>query len=276
MSEVARRRALLDSICGLLRRPAGTPDRLAHHGRVALAPHAACFSAASAACGGSTPAKTEEPASTSAPPASPPSAQKPAGKPLGQLREEFMSKCVEGTPAPDYCQCSWDVMAKQYTLDELNSETVDQAKMRAFEDGRRSRPAPASSPRPRSRRSFRAAASAITRRSCLTATVRGPSSGSSSRSATSPTTTPRARHASSWPRRRWSRSAARGCLEDALREEFFHGCTKDEPQRRPFCDCVWKTMRAALSPAQIASASADDLEPFKPKITTACAPLVHK
>jgi hypothetical protein len=64
--------------------------------------------------------------------------------------------------------------------------------------------------------------------------------------------------------------------EDVPRQDFSKGCTKDDPQRRPFCDCVWKLMRAALSPAQIASAAAEDLEPFKPKIATTCAPLVHK
>jgi hypothetical protein len=226
------------------------------------------------ACGGSTPAKTEEPASTSAP-SDPPASEKPAGKPLGQFREEFMSKCGEATPAPDYCQCSWEVMAKLYTLDELNSESVDPAKMRAFKDqalatcggklpeiavktkftkgcaGDRKTLAP-----------YCDCAWTELRKQLSIGDMANDETANTSRFVVA--------------KKAMVKVCGAKMPEDAPREDFYHGCSKDDPQRRPFCECVWKTMRAAMSPAQIATASEEDLEPFKPKIATACAKLVHK
>jgi hypothetical protein len=228
-----------------------------------------------AACGGTTPAKTEEPAPTSTPAAAPAPEHKPAGKPLGQLREEFMTKCGESMPTPDYCQCSWDVMAKMYTVEEMNSENVEPAKMQAYK-GQAIATCAGKLPEGAIKTKFSNSCAGDRKKlvpycDCAWTELRKQLSvGDLANDDTA--TTPRFVAA----KKAMTKVCGGKMPEDVPRDDFYRGCSKDDPQRRPFCECVWKTMRATLSPAQIVGASPEDLEPFKPKIATACAPLVKK
>jgi hypothetical protein len=56
-------------------------------------------------------------------------------KTLVELRREFVAICTLKVPdLPDYCECSWEQMAKTFSAAEMTSPTADLGKQRVLKE----------------------------------------------------------------------------------------------------------------------------------------------
>jgi hypothetical protein len=218
-----------------------------------------------AACGG--PPAPEAPAAASAEPSAAPA----AGKSLLEHRREFLERCGAKMPgAPDYCECSWDQMAKMFSLDELNAPGVDDAKIAQFKE-RAAGACMSKVPEDVVKAGFLKACAGDFSNfgpycECSWTGMRKHFSAAQLNDEGT-LKDPRFKPA--------NMEAGRACSakfpEEVAHVAFMRGCAED-PANKPFCECAYKALLKSVKPIDIFVDNVD-IAAQKPKMERACAKL---
>jgi hypothetical protein len=228
-----------------------------------------------AACGGGTPAPSSETPHEDAADAKPAESAKPDdGKSLARHREDFMSQCTAKIAAPDYCDCSWQQMTAIFSEADMNATKADPAKMNAFRD-RVTATCAGKLPEPVVKQQF--TKECVGQRDKLapycdcawTELRKQLSTGDLAQQGIE--STPRVSSA----KKAMMKKCGQKMPEEIPRDDFMASCAKDDPDKKPFCQCAWKTVRSEMSPAEIAGADGSDMEPLKEKLQKSCGKLLH-
>ena len=184
-----------------------------------------------------------------------------------------MSSCAKGIPgAPDYCQCSWDLLLRVFSEKELTAKEADPAKMASYKE----KLAPTCGgkiPEPTAREKFVEECGAKTselgpycecawtelRKTLSVGDLVLPESANSERVVAATKTLPK--------------SCGAKLPEKVARAAFLEGCNGEKPGIEKFCECAWKQLRAMSSPAEIFAGTAD-VAGAKPKIQAQCGKLL--
>jgi hypothetical protein len=239
-----------------------------------LSSFALCTSLFVSACGGSTGASPSSPGAPSSESAG--TTEGAAGKDSGdatlaQHREAFMAPCGKAFPtAPDYCQCSWDLLLSIFGEKELAADKPDPAKLAEY---KQKLPATCGGKIPEqvAHDKFMEGCGKTSELSpyceCSWTELRKtlsvgdfvlPESANSPRVVAATKTL--------------SKSCGSKLPEKVAREAFLQGCNAERAGAEKFCDCAWKQLRSMSSPAEIFTGSAD-VAAAKPKIRTECGKL---
>jgi cell division septation protein DedD len=181
-------------------------------------------------------------------------------------RAQFIEACSAKLPAPEYCECSWEQFKGMFTGAE---QEISQEQMADFQTRVRTTCAP-KLPEDTVKNTFVTSCEGKTQKEL------------------------KGYCGCAWTelRKRLEIADFAGTLEDGrgksakkemvgvcgkqfpeaiAKQEFDAGCAKSE-ENKPFCNCAWKVIRAAASPAEIA-ANMVDMEAVKPKLQASCAKL---
>ena len=183
-----------------------------------------------------------------------------------------MATCEKGMRgAPDYCQCSWDLLLRVFTEKELTANEPDPAKLAAYKD----KLAPTCGgkiPEPVAREKFM--------EGCAKAKEVGPyceCAWTELRKTLSVGDLVLPESANSGRVVAATKTLAKSCggklPEKVARDAFLQGCNGEKPGTEKFCECAWKQVRAISTPAEIFAGSAD-VDAAKPKIRAECGKLL--
>lgn len=184
-----------------------------------------------------------------------------------------MTSCEKGLPgAPDYCQCSWDLLLSVFSEKELTAKEPDAAKMASYKEKVAST-CSGKIPEPVAREKFMegcgAKASEIgpycecawteLRKTLSVGDLVLPGSAQSERVVAATKTLPK--------------SCGAKLPEKVARAAFLQGCNGEQPGSEKFCECAWKQLRATSSAAEL-FAGTTDVAAAKPKIRAQCGKLL--
>jgi len=191
---------------------------------------------------------------------------------LSKHREEFMTKCTSAFQgAPDYCQCSWDLLLRVFDEKALASDAPDPAKLAEY---KQKLPAACGGkvPEPVAHEKFMEGCGkegelhaycecswTELRKTLSVGDLVLPESANSPRVVAA------------------TKGLAKSCgdklPEKIARDAFLQGCNGERPGTEKFCECAWKQVRAVSSAAEIFAGSAD-LAQAQPKIKEKCGKLL--
>jgi hypothetical protein len=239
----------------------------------------ALSAAISIGCGGSTtpgePAAAPESGGDAAAPESANAKGKEDARSLAEQRADFIATCAKKVPeAPDYCQCSWDLLMKIFTEEEMKSPQADPEKMRAYKE----KLGPTCSgkvPEKFVHEKFITGCSGS--RKQLTAYCE--CGYTELRKTLSPADLALGDADTQQRVEAAKKDMVKACgaklPESIPRDDFMTSCLQSTPDGKQFCQCAWKQLRAAHSHAEIAAGLAD-VDAVKPKIDAACKKLHPK
>jgi hypothetical protein len=214
-------------------------------------------------------AKAPEAAGSAAPKSDAPPG--PPSKTLEEHEKDFISGCSAKVPdAPAYCACAWGEMKKLFTVKDMNEAGSDDPRFTEFK-ARVETTCVAKLPEPRIVAEYTEGCAGGEPRlntycECTWTEFRKTFS-------TAEFLDPEVRKGPRFTAAK--KGAVKACSakmpEDVARGRFMKACLTAD-SFKPFCDCVWKTVRAEVSAADI-EAGLVDLEAARPKMDKACGKL---
>jgi hypothetical protein len=212
--------------------------------------------------------QTPEPAASQKPEAGGAAA---GGKTLAEHKKDFMSGCSSKVPnATEYCECSWEQMTKLFTAEDMSTAPADDprlTKLKAMTEASCTRKLPEDLLHTEFMRGCSGDEPKLAGYCECTWAELKKSVGSGDLA------DPEARKSDRFGAAK--KTAIKACgpklPEEIPRQNFMKGCVTADAYK-PFCGCVWKTMRAEMSAAEI-EAGLFDVEGARDKLTKACGKL---
>jgi len=184
-----------------------------------------------------------------------------------------MGSCAKGmSGAPDYCQCSWDLLLSIFSEKELTAKEPDPAKMASYKE-KLPPTCGGKIPEPAAREKFVEGCGAKNSElgpycECAWTELRKTlsvgdlvlhESANSERLIAATKTLPK--------------SCGAKLPEKVARAAFLEGCNGERAGTEQFCECAWKQLGATSSAAEIFAGTAD-VAGAKPKIQAECGKLL--
>jgi len=194
------------------------------------------------------------------------------GKTLAEHEADYRAGCQRTAELGAYCDCAWKVFSGAYTVDQMNTEEIDEAKLAELTK-KTSSTCGEKLPESELRAGFMKGCSKedpsmqaycecfwpeLTSRFSLKELATDQIVG-----------TPK--HAEA------NKAAFKKCgskvPEASVKASFVKSCGRGLPEAEKFCECAWKETRSVLSPIQIQTTTGDtpELAKAKEKVTKSCA-----
>lgn len=196
------------------------------------------------------------------------------GKTLAEHEADYRSGCQRTAELGPYCDCAWKVFSGAYTVEQMNNEDIDEAKLAELTK-KTSRACGEKLPESELRAGF------------MKGCVKDDTSMQSYCECFWPELTSRfslkelaSDQIVGTPKHSEANKAAfKKCgnkvPEATVKASFLKNCGRGAPEADKFCQCAWKETRSVLSPAQIQTTTEEtpELTKAKEKVQKGCAKL---